>query len=228
MRRHGLKDAARYFGFASSDREYVPGAEIWPTYRTDPDRIRRYAADDVDEVDGLSRRLLPPVFGLTRYLPRSYERIAADTGAASLWELLLVRALSARGSGDRRARAARAARRRGAARSELFVAGLLGRSVRAVARPLLPCVLVDRAIAAANDELRLMPRLLRAPAVSSRRAVRAAAGVSGACVPGQPGPVRRSAGGRGCHLGRARATRRAAWATCAREAARSSRWTASN
>ena len=36
MRRHGLKEAARYFGFASSDREYVPGAEIWPTYRTDP------------------------------------------------------------------------------------------------------------------------------------------------------------------------------------------------
>ena len=87
-----MKDAARYFGFARTDREYVPGAEVWPTYRTDPDRIRRYAADDVDEVDGLSRRLLPPTFGLATMLPRAYERIAADSGPASLWELLLVRA----------------------------------------------------------------------------------------------------------------------------------------
>jgi DNA polymerase, archaea type len=159
MRRHGLKEAARYFGFASSDREYVPGAEIWSTYRTDPDRVRRYAAADVDEVDGLSRRLLPPVFGLTRYLPRSYERVAADVGAASLWELLMVRAYLQAG----RAIVAPTAReqRAGApARSELFVSGLLGRSVRAVARPLLPCVLIDREIAAANDDLRLMPRLL--------------------------------------------------------------------
>src|SRR2546423_13386001 len=92
MRRHGLKDAARYFGFARADREYVPGVEVWPTYRTDPERIRRYAADDVDEVDGLSRRLLPVAFGLASQLPRSYERIAADSGPAALWELLLVRA----------------------------------------------------------------------------------------------------------------------------------------
>src|SRR5260370_39704653 len=31
MRRHGLNDARRYFGFARTDREYVPGAEVWPT-----------------------------------------------------------------------------------------------------------------------------------------------------------------------------------------------------
>src|SRR5207244_6374645 len=84
--------AARYFGLARADREYVPGVEVWPTYRVDPDRIRRYAADDVAEVDGLSRRLLPAAFGLATMLPRSYERVAADFGPASLWELLLVRA----------------------------------------------------------------------------------------------------------------------------------------
>ena len=140
--------------------------------------MRRYAADDVDEVDGLSRRLLPPVFGLTRYLPRSYERVAADTGAASLWELLLVRGYLHAGRAIA-APAPRVQRMGGATRSELFVAGLLGRSVRAVARPLLPCVLVDRAIAAANDELRLMPRLLphllsEADALSAQRLASAA------------------------------------------------------
>jgi hypothetical protein len=160
MRRHGLKEAARYFGFASSDREYVPGAEIWATYRTDPDRIRRYAAADVDEVDGLSRRLLPPVFGLTRFLPRSYERVAADTGPASLWELLMVRTYLRHG----RAIAAPTPRLQRAAattRSELFVSGLPGPSVRAVASALLPSVLADGASAAANDDLKAMPGLLR-------------------------------------------------------------------
>jgi uncharacterized protein YprB with RNaseH-like and TPR domain len=159
MRRHGLKEAARYFGFARSDREYVPGAEIWMTYRSDPERIRRYAADDVDEVDGLSQRLLPAAFELTRRLPRSYEGVAADTGAASLWELLLVRAYLHEG----RAIAAPTPRlqRASQSRSELFVSGLLGSSVRAVASPLLPSVLAERSIAAANDDLQVMPRLLR-------------------------------------------------------------------
>jgi DNA polymerase I len=160
MRRHGLKDAARYFGFARKDREYVPGAEVWPTYRTDPDRIRRYAADDVDEVDGLSRRLLPPAFGLAKMLPRAYERITADSGPASLWELVLVRAYLHAGQ----AIAAPTPRLQQQAAlgpsSELFLTGVVGAGVRAIARPLLPCVLVDNAVAASNDALGVMPALL--------------------------------------------------------------------
>lgn len=160
LRRHGLKEAARYFGIARDDREYVPGAEIWPTYATDPERIRRYAADDVDEVDGLAQRLLPPLFGLTRMLPRSYERVAADTGSASLWELLLVRAYLHAG----RAIAAPTPRLQRVAttmRSELFVTGVLGATVRATVRRLAPAILAERSIAPANDALAVMPRVVR-------------------------------------------------------------------
>ncbi|MDQ6673045.1 MAG: ribonuclease H-like domain-containing protein [Chloroflexota bacterium] len=160
LRRHGLKDAARYFGFARTDREYVPGAEIWPTYRTDPDRIRRYAADDVDEVDGLSRRLLPAAFGLATMLPRSYERIASDSGPAAVWELLLVRAYLHAGHAIA-APTPRLQQAAGGPRSELFVAGVVGAGARACLRPLLPCVLVENSIAAANDSLGVMPQTLR-------------------------------------------------------------------
>lgn len=159
MRRHGLKDAARYFGIARADREYVPGAEVWPTYRTDPQRIRRYAADDVQEVDGLSRRLLPTAFGLASMLPRSYERLAADSGPTSLWELLLVRAYLHAG----RAIAAptpRLQRPSAEPRSELFLTGVLGPSGRAVVRQLLPSVLAGNALAPANDDLGVLPRLV--------------------------------------------------------------------
>ena len=160
MRRHGLKDAARYFGFARSDREYVPGAEIWSTYRADPERIRRYASDDVDEVDGLSRRLLPATFDLATMLPRTYERIAADTGAAALWELLLVRAYLQQGRAIS-APTPRLLRPNASPKSELFIRGVIGPAMRTVVSRLLPCVLAERSTAATNDALSLMPRVLK-------------------------------------------------------------------
>ncbi|HEV7665361.1 MAG TPA: 3'-5' exonuclease [Chloroflexota bacterium] len=159
MRRHGLKDAARYFGFASTDREYVAGADVWPTYRTDPDRIRRYAADDVAEVDGLSRRLMPALVGLASMLPRPYERIAADCGPTSLWELVLVRAYLHAGRAIA-APMARAQRSAGPPRPELFLTGVVGTSARAALQPLLASVLVDGQIHAANDDLSVGPGLV--------------------------------------------------------------------
>jgi len=161
MRRHGLKDAARYFGFARTDREYVPGPEIWPTYQTDPERVRRYAADDVDEVDGLSRRLLPVAFGLAQMLPRSYERVAADSGAIALWEPLLVRAYLHEAHAIV-APAPRLQRPVDAVRSDLRLRGVVGTSARATMQPLLPCVLADGGLRAANDDLDAMPRVLSA------------------------------------------------------------------
>jgi DNA polymerase I len=161
LRRHGLKDAARYFGFARADREYVAGADVWPTYQHDPERIRRYAADDVDEVDGLSRRLLPSVFELARRLPRAYERIAADCGAASLWEPLLVRAYLHEGWAIP-APAPRQQPYDDQSPAELLIQGVLGPTARAHARPLLPRVLASAGIRAANDSLDAFPRVLEA------------------------------------------------------------------
>lgn len=187
MRRHGLKEAARYFGLARPDREYVPGPEVWPTYRTDPRRIRRYAADDVEEVERLSRRLLPTPFGLATMLPRSYERIAADSGPASLWELLLVRAYLHQG----RAIAAPTPRLQRPAdepRSELFLTGVLGASARATLRPLLQCVLAREELSAANDDLRVLPRLvarLLSDGGGESDSAQALAAASGAYLAGQ-------------------------------------------
>jgi DNA polymerase, archaea type len=160
LRRHGLKDAARYFGLARTEREYVQGAEIWPTYQTDPERIRRYAADDVLEVDGLSSRLLPSAFRLAQLLPRAYERIAADQGPVALWEPLLVRAYLHEGQ----AIAAPMPRQQRAAdgpAADLRIRGVVANAARARFERLLPCVIADDRIRAANDDLSAMPGLLR-------------------------------------------------------------------
>src|SRR6266568_8227031 len=58
MPSYSLKDVAKYFGIATPDRVYLEGTVIFETYRHDPELVRHYALDDVEEVDGLSRRLL--------------------------------------------------------------------------------------------------------------------------------------------------------------------------
>ena len=87
-----LKDVARYFGIAPPERVYLEGAKIFETYRRDPDLVRRYALDDVIEVDGLSRRLMGAPFALAGMAPRRYERLASAGPATGVLEPILVRA----------------------------------------------------------------------------------------------------------------------------------------
>jgi DNA polymerase I len=89
---HSLKDVARYFGVATPERVYLEGATIFKTYRKDPKLVRRYALDDVQEVDGLSRRLLGASFALASMAPRRYERLASAGPAMGILEPMLVRA----------------------------------------------------------------------------------------------------------------------------------------
>lgn len=92
MPSHRLKEVARYFGIAAPDRVYIEGAAIFETYRQDPELVRRYALDDVTEVDGLSRRLLGAPFALASMAPRRYERLASAGPAMGILEPMLVRA----------------------------------------------------------------------------------------------------------------------------------------
>jgi DNA polymerase elongation subunit (family B) len=89
---HRLKDVARHFGVAAADRVYLPGAAIHATFAEDPDRVRRYALDDVAEVDALSRRLLRAPFALAGMAPRGYGRLASAGPATGVLEPILVRA----------------------------------------------------------------------------------------------------------------------------------------
>jgi DNA polymerase, archaea type len=87
-----LKEVARHFGLASPERVYIEGARVYETYVHDPDSVRRYALDDVREVDGLSQRLMGAAFALAAMAPRRYERIASAGPAMGILEPLLVRA----------------------------------------------------------------------------------------------------------------------------------------
>ncbi|GHO48336.1 3'-5' exonuclease [Ktedonospora formicarum] len=87
-----LKEVARYFGIAAPERVYLEGSKIYETYQHHPDLVRRYALDDVREVDGLSRRLMGAAFALAAMAPRRYERVASAGPAMGILEPMLVRA----------------------------------------------------------------------------------------------------------------------------------------
>ncbi len=89
---HSLKDVARFFGVAAADRVYLEGRRVYETYRSDPERVGRYALQDVGEVDAIAQRLHASSFALACMAPRRYERVAYAGTATGILEPMLVRA----------------------------------------------------------------------------------------------------------------------------------------
>jgi DNA polymerase, archaea type len=92
MPSHGLKDVAKFFGVASEDRVYLEGEKIFETYQHDPGQVKRYALQDVAEVDAIAQRLHASTFALSKMAPRRYEKVAYAGTATGILEPLLVRA----------------------------------------------------------------------------------------------------------------------------------------
>ncbi|MDF1504867.1 DNA polymerase domain-containing protein [Roseisolibacter sp. H3M3-2] len=149
---HGLKAVARHLGIAAPDREYIPGDRIFATYRTDPERVRRYATDDVREVAELSRMLGGPAYALARLVPRRYERLADAGPATGMIDPTLVRAYL-------RAGAALPAHARGdgtphsGAALHLFATGVATRVAKADVASLYPSLMRAYRIGPASDRL---------------------------------------------------------------------------
>ena len=89
---HGLKAVARHLGIAGPDREQIRGDQVYAVYRRDPERVRRYATADVNEVAGVARMLGGAAFALAQIAPRRYERLADAGAATGVIDPLLVRA----------------------------------------------------------------------------------------------------------------------------------------
>ena len=148
MRNHTLKNAARYFGVAPAEREYVEGPQIYAEYRRNPERVRRYALHDVEEVDGLSRALMGATFMLASMVPRPYDRIATSGTGQGLVEPLLVRAyVSARHSVP----AGEGGREFEGGATALFRSGVLPRVVKADVASLYPSIMLTFDVAPRGD-----------------------------------------------------------------------------
>jgi DNA polymerase elongation subunit (family B) len=156
---YGLKIVARHLGIASPDRVYIPGAEIHATYRTDPDRVRRYATDDVVEVAALSRMLGGAAYALAQMAPRRYERLSDAGAATGVIDPLLVRAYLREGAALPLREESDGTQHMGAA-LHLFASGVAHRVVKADVASLYPSLMRTYRIGPARDRLGVLLALV--------------------------------------------------------------------
>ena len=149
---YGLKVVARHLGIAAPDREYVRGDRIHATWRTDPERVRRYATDDVEEVAELSRLLGGPAYALAQMVPRRYERLVDAGAATGVIDPILVRAYLRAGQALPAHEAGDGTPHSGAA-LHLFATGVAHRVVKADVASLYPSLMRAYRIGPARDRL---------------------------------------------------------------------------
>ena len=170
---HGLKAVAKHLGFAGPEREYIRSNQIYATYLTDPERVRRYATDDVIEVAHLSRMLGGAAFALARMAPRRYERLADAGAATGVIDPLLVRAYLRSGNALPVHQHGDGTTHTGAA-LYLFGTGVAHRIVKADVASLYPSLMRQYKIGPARDHLGAMLALVN-QLVDQRLAAKAAA-----------------------------------------------------
>ena len=149
---HGLKVVAKHLGVASPEREYVRGDLIYRTWLKDPERVRRYATDDVVEVAAISRLLGGAAFALAQMVPRRYERLADAGAATGVIDPLLVRAYLRSGAALPAHRESDGTPHSGAA-LHLFAAGVATRIVKADVASLYPSLMRAYRIGPERDRL---------------------------------------------------------------------------
>ena len=156
---HGLKAVARHLGLAGPDRELIRGDQIFDVYQRDPARVRRYAAADVAEAEGVARILGGAAFALARMAPRRYERLADAGAATGVIDPLLVRAYLRSGQALPVHEAGDGTGHTGAA-LHLFATGAAQRVVKADVASLYPSLMRAFRIGPARDRLGAMLALV--------------------------------------------------------------------
>lgn len=156
---HGLKAVARHLGIAGPGREVIRGDQIFATYASDPDRVRRYAVADVEEVAALARMLGGAAFALARMAPRRYSRLADAGAATGVLDPLLVRAYLRSGMALPAHQPGDGTSHSGAA-LHLFAAGVAHRVVKADVASLYPSLMRAYRIGPGRDHLGVLLALV--------------------------------------------------------------------
>ena len=158
---HRLKEVARYFGIASPERVYIEGSAIFDTYRREPELVKHYALDDVNEVDGLSQRLQGAPFALASMAPRRYERLASAGPAMGILEPILVRAYLRAGEAlPRQTGKSNSGEMHEGGAAHLLATGIAEQVVKADVASLYPSLMRTFKIGPACDRLGVLLRVL--------------------------------------------------------------------
>lgn len=155
----GLKAVSQLFGIAPAGRVYLEGSQIAETYRTDPELVRRYALQDVQEVSALARRVLAASFALAKLAPRPYHRLPYAGSATGMLEPMMVRAYLQAGHALPAEAPRRTGRHSGGA-VHLYAEGVLPRVVKADIASMYPSLIRAERIGPACDPLGVFLHLM--------------------------------------------------------------------
>jgi len=154
---YGLKEIARHFGIASSDRTYIPGDRASWYFDHEPETLFRYALDDVRETRALSGLLSPAYFVEAQIFPYSYQNVALRGNATKIDALFLREYLYRRHSIPR----PEAARDVVGGYTDMEFQGVAHHVLHCDVTSLYPSIMLVYGYFPKRDELKIFPALLQ-------------------------------------------------------------------
>ncbi|GIV10845.1 MAG: DNA polymerase II [Fimbriimonadales bacterium] len=146
---YGLKEATRHLGLTAPDRIYLEREQIPELWRTDPDTVRRYCLQDVDETRRLADLTLPTEFYQCQMLPDVLQNLAV-IGTGEKANLMFLRAYLAQGCAIP---TPQEARQYPGGYTEVRKVGLIPRIVKADVESLYPSIMLHYRIKPNADHL---------------------------------------------------------------------------
>jgi DNA polymerase elongation subunit (family B) len=153
---YGLKECAQVYKIAPEDRIYLDRRVILETYQNDPERVKRYAAQDVEETCALSALVTPSEFYQAQMVPDTYQSLAVS-GTGEKVNCLLVREYLRQGVGVPTQKNPKSYP---GGYTEVRVTGVVSPIVKADVESLYPSLMLTRRIKPASDTLDIFLPLL--------------------------------------------------------------------
>jgi DNA polymerase I len=153
---YGLKECAQTYGIAPPDRVYLDRAEIVEIYKSDPEKVKTYAAQDVEETAALAALVAPTEFYQTQMVPDSYQNVAV-TGNGEKINAIFLREYLRQGRAIAKQKAPQPYP---GGYTEVRVTGVVKPIVKADVESLYPSLMLTQKIGPAADTLGIFLPLL--------------------------------------------------------------------
>jgi len=153
---YGLKECAQTYGIAPPDRVYLDRSEIVEIFEKDPERVKTYAAQDVEETAALAALVAPTEFYQTQMVPDSYQNVAV-TGNGEKINAIFLREYLRQG---RAVAKQKAPQPYPGGYTEVRVTGVVKPIVKADVESLYPSLMLTQKISPAADTLSIFLPLL--------------------------------------------------------------------
>jgi DNA polymerase elongation subunit (family B) len=146
---HGLKQVAVHYRIASEERVYLDRSRLSEIWEEDPERVRRYAVQDVQETRRLAELVFPTEFYQSQMVPESFQNVAVG-GSGEKINTLLIREYLRQGHAIPQPQPPVACP---GGHTEIRRTGILRHVVKADVESLYPSIMLHYGIRPASDTL---------------------------------------------------------------------------